>query len=401
MIMKTKHQSPKTFGLAISFVFILCALNILRRLTVLDETREEKTSAIDVPTYEEETPDNIQGGAMERAKFLEESYHYTLDNFLLKGVRQKPKPQSRFLLDFVVAGFAKCGTSSLNTLLASHPSIQETGNEEDHYFLREDNITIIHRLYEDLFLPTRNRTNRSKILKGFKCPHHIQSEKVLNLMAALYTNTKMIISVRHPVLWFQSYYNYRVTENETELLMGSPNELIGELKCSSCTSDKAPWLLSTAAGEFHRFLAALKKTPLSDPDELNLLKPFTKPRWNITGFPKNPNAVFFCALAQLEDKNESRSSVFRRDLQHFLHLDKGFSIIPHQKRKRDDIKSTAKINICKEQFLPVRNELMNIARNASLWLRNYFMRGDNVFFSSEDFLIDALMKWMVDPCIHT
>jgi hypothetical protein len=157
--------------------------------------------------------------------------------------------------------------------------------------------------------------------------------------------------------------------------------------------------LQTATGEFHRYLAAMKKTPLSDPVELTLLSPFWNRNWNISHLPRMPNPVFICEISQLDDKNETRRATFRKDFQNFLGLATEFPPIPHVrpgggKRLNQD----KRINICDEQFAPVRAELMNVARHASLWLRRYFMRSEDVYYSSGNYLDELLQRWMIDPC---
>lgn len=317
--------------------------------------------------------------------------------------RQAHTPQARFLVDYVVAGFPKCGTTALGTLLSNHPLIKDTANEE-HYIQKDTNATI-HDLYSSLFLPhNKEKTNlttttTTELVRGFRCPHHIQKMSGIRMLAEVFTETKVMVSVRHPILWFQSYYNYRMEWNDTHLLVGSPNDLIGNLE-GAFASDVSPWILQTATGEFHRYLSALKKTPMTDPEEIMLLSPFWDRNWNISTLPKTSNPIFLCEISQLGDKNATRQAQFRKDLQQFLGLASEF---PEIQKVRPGYSSKVynedkKINICDETFSPVREELMNVARHASIWLRKYFMQSEEVYYSSGEFLDESLQKWMDDPC---
>ena len=144
----------------------------------------------------------------------------------------------------------------------------------------------------------------------------------------------------------------------------------------------------------------MKKTPLADPEEIALLSPFRNRNWNISRVKRMPNPVFFSEMSQLSDKNETRRATFRKDLQDFLGLPTEFPPIPHVRPQGGDkgVNQDQRINICDHQYAPVRAELMNVARQASLWLRRYFMKSDSVYYSSGEYLDELLQKWMFDPC---
>ncbi|KAG7355028.1 sulfotransferase family protein [Nitzschia inconspicua] len=333
----------------------------------------------------------------ERLQLLGSGTVPTIDTFWIKEQR-KPTPKVRFLVDYVVAGFPKCGTTALGHWLSSHPLIKDTAEEEHHILMKDMNYTT-NRLYESLLLPWGTDENMTAVVRGFRCPHQLHTEWGIRMLSQVFTETKVIVSVRHPVWWFQSYYNYRLEQNETHLLKDLPNGLIGNLK-GNFASDKSPWILQTATGEFHRYLSAMKKTPMTDPEEITLLSPFWNRNWNITHLPRMPNPVFFSEISQLSDKNITRRALFRKDLQTFLGLPSEFPPIRHVRPQGTDsgLNQDKRINICDEKYAPVRAELMNVARHASLWLRKYFMESKSVYFSSGDFLDELLQKWMDDPC---
>jgi hypothetical protein len=44
---------------------------------------------------------------------------------------------------------------------------------------------------------------------GIKCPTGIKNTYQIETLMKLSSDTRLIIGVRHPVLWFESFYNYR------------------------------------------------------------------------------------------------------------------------------------------------------------------------------------------------
>jgi hypothetical protein len=57
-----------------------------------------------------------------------------------------------------------------------------------------------------------------------------------------------------------------------------------------------------------------------------------------------------------------------------------------------------KVDLCNNEYLPVRSELMRISGNASIWFRKYFLKSEDVFTSSREYLVKLLDDWMIDPC---
>lgn len=95
----------------------------------------------------------------------------TRSMFLVDG---HPTNSTRLLLDFVVAGFAKCGTTTLGTWFSKHPEINIQKNEQYHY------VGGIKRMVVSLFqsLPkSADLDPLHEIKKGFRSPHFIQTKK--------------------------------------------------------------------------------------------------------------------------------------------------------------------------------------------------------------------------------
>ena len=357
-----------------------------------------------------------------------------------------PLPPTKFLLDYVVAGFAKCGTTTLGHWLGNHPEVRSPTGEIYYYGLKTSRMMmeIFSLKKNSAKVPMSPSLNSSAVLGqqpqpqkhpidikkvGFRCPHHVQSPKGLMLLREPYfSEAKIIVSVRHPVIWFESYYNYRLEGGKAGLLKGAPNELIGHLKCKGCN---AMWILSTAKGAFHWYLSKLKKTPLNSQQERDLLQPFGKqqnqekrslqdgreedgdgqPKSGNNGTGSNSqssNKVFFIEIRQLGDSDPMRTQIFRNDMQEFLQLkqplDPMIKVLPGKPKKEDEKKTTVtaknftRLDICQDEYLPVRTELMYISRNASIWFRQYFMKSSDVYVSSPGYMVQLLEEWMTDPC---
>jgi len=103
-------------------------------------------------------------------------------------------------------------------------------------------------------------------LRGYENPHDIQWENSANFFRHSCPNTNLIVSLMHPVTWFESFYNYRIIHHEDWSIHGTPNELITPLP------GPKPVYITSANGAFHRFLAVLGKTPRGD-EEVELLNP--------------------------------------------------------------------------------------------------------------------------------
>jgi hypothetical protein len=121
-----------------------------------------------------------------------------------------------------------------------------------------------------------------------------------------------------------------------------------------------------------------------------------------------PNPVFLFEIQQLHTENTTLQHAFQRDISNFLGLpanDPLPSQPPHTKPGRADgdsaiqrARDAAKIDICRDEYIRIRHELMRQARTISVWLREVLLPTGRVAVSSpENF--DALLKdWMHDPC---
>jgi hypothetical protein len=54
--------------------------------------------------------------------------------------------------------------------------------------------------------------------------------------------------------------------------------------------------------------------------------------------------------------------------------------------------------ICEDRYRPLRRVLMDIAHQASEWIRTYFMQSPDVVISSPKYFNVLLLEWTENPC---
>lgn len=105
----------------------------------------------------------------------------------------------QWLLDFAIIGFPKTGTSTIMRWLAKHEEVQMY--EMEIQSLGKGNPPeLIRYLYD---LPPGSYYKR-----GFKDPRDVQSRPAMDALQRYWPKTKLIIGLRHPVKWFESWVSY-------------------------------------------------------------------------------------------------------------------------------------------------------------------------------------------------
>jgi hypothetical protein len=204
--------------------------------------------------------------------------------------------------------------------------------------------------------------------------------------AKYFPRTKLIVGIGHPVLWFESLYNFRVSNVPWKTMLPTSKLTKG---CPSGSQGVCAWRANV-----HDLLARLGKTPLSSPSELNLLSLSLKP------VQSNVGPVFLYDMSQLS-KDE-----FKKDLQIFLGLADDMPPLPNIDTSgrfthiaSGKLQSNSRlIDICNPEHDDIRSALMEKARRASVWIRSYFLKSDEVFVSNRQSLEASLLSWMCDPC---
>lgn len=127
-------------------------------------------------------------------------------------------------LDLIIVGFPKCGTSSIAHALQHHPGIAYLGpngtTDEDVFFQgRRGKAGYEVESYnaELAKAPCAQRTqSNASCLTFTKGPDYLY-DSVYVLRFALIPNVRILIGIREPISWLESFVNYRRFERETNL----------------------------------------------------------------------------------------------------------------------------------------------------------------------------------------
>lgn len=295
-------------------------------------------------------------------------------------------------IDFFIAGFPKCGTSTLVYTFKENEETEMPDTEycsigrrdRPHEFAIDGLKTMMKKEY------SKPSETGKRLLKGMKCPSSIRYIKSVERLEMLNSETKVIVGVRHPVLFFQSYFNYRVVEHHQQpKLRGEPvphpNTLIG--------GHEKGWRgVFTDLAKFEDGLMQMGKVALESDD----LRRLAEQRLI---FAPTRLRIFLYDVDQLSDPQKERAAQFRSSLQNFLTLNN--SIEPFEKRnslaKKGSFPNT--MNICDEEFKELRDILVMQGNKTQKWIREEFMKSEDVVIGGDEgHFLELIAEWGVDPC---
>ena len=298
----------------------------------------------------------------------------------------KPGANLRFLLDFAIVGFAKTGSTTLSRYLRALGVSMLS--EECCYLVVDKTAKLTRLVYQELSHDTSER----RMPRGLKCPQDLSSDLSLPNYERFFPNTKLIVGIRSPLSFFQSFYNFHAVNTPWKELL--PTEKLAK-RCVPGSLGICGWRAS-----FVDFLYKLGKTK-GTPVERKLLE------LNLNRV-KQVGDVFIYELGQLSDTNETRARQFRHDLGQFLGLEGEMPKIPHVNTLGrfdyiDAWKEEAharKIDICDDEHIHVRRVLQDKTERTSKWIREYLLLSNEVFVSSREYFTSILEGWMDDPCLQ-
>ena len=282
-----------------------------------------------------------------------------------------------FVLDFAIVGHSKTGTTTLMAWMSHHPQIL-IHPEEMHGLTKNRPVQFVQKLY--LFPPGR------QYIRGYKAPADLMNDAPRALLRQYFPRTKLIVGVRHPVKWFESYYNFKARKGYS---MPPPETLVGP---------DLPRMV-----RFHVNLGLMGKTNVSfDLDQQRLILPYLAEYGaNLTHLERMNNPIFLYDIAQPFDVNATRQEQFRNDLADYLALPLGGRLSEHLKpRKVIPENYHIAMEICDANYTNLRNELVEVGRAAAAWILDYFLPLPDVTVSSVDFFREQLLTWQFDPCDH-
>ena len=229
--------------------------------------------------------------------------------------------------------------------------------------------------------------------RGYKSPSDIYNKAVLRVMRDCFPETKLLIGIRHPVKWFESFYNYRVQNG----FVMPPAQFMEK----NCVSGQHGVCLERS--RFYFTLAKLGKTALNG-SELNVFEPYHR-NMLLSESPKYiPNPIFIYDTSQLNDENETRSQAFRRDLAKYLglsqelppplHYSPGHSLNETEQARRDSLK----IDICQPKYWKLRAALTRNGKKVELWIQTFLLQSKDVLISNPEHFLAILEDYKRDPC---
>lgn len=359
-----------------------------------------------------------------------------------------------YMIDFVVAGFPKCGTTYIQNKIL-YPSERLFVPHKEIHFLANDKYDEFRNEFSNTteLVPGSDKP----MLSGYKSPFELGHQKAMRNLVTLFPDVRMIISLRHPVLQFESLYNYKLRQNEK--LVKPPEEYIGICREGCDENDSSSSLSSggtfetivtrkrsqpcleevsfcTGNTNYHQYLSRLGLTPMNTQEELDLLDHHGMsihrfPSWQKTSIDNNPQSwirspgyrrgesshdngngrLFLMEIGQFDNRvNQTMTDELVADLEDFLGLDKGdIPLFPHREGEKPKIiyeyppgRENYKLNICLDRYKPLREALLENSRKASKWILEYLLDPSNrevVVVSNIETFTRMLEGWRIDPCL--
>ena len=313
-------------------------------------------------------------------------------------------------LDFMIAGHPKTGTTTLVANLANIAPMK----------VKDFCVSGMSPLLSYIFIkwprdfpeiqdqPDKYIPDQKLQMRGAKCPRFLADSKLLLGYGYAYPKTKLIIGMRHPVLWFTSFFNMGNVGDlysrmklcphyhDIDPITGEPNDVqkhdgevpevcLGECRCG------IPVCFHRA--RLHLPLARVGKTPLSSKEERDLLSPGDPDGGEnlFNGKLRNPIFVY--------EQTQMKEDTYWDEVAGFL----GLSHIPNAHYKSAHGKGHNK-TLCIEYYDEFRAEMMAHSYNVSVWLEEYFLpvgldpnRPDVVIANPESFRT-IIETYKHDPC---
>jgi hypothetical protein len=310
------------------------------------------------------------------------------------------------LIDFGVMGFEKSGTTFLlDTIFSKSKQVfmagAETGSEVQA--LHPDKVEELKAMFP-LESSLTTAEQGVPIRRGFKNPMVFMNRPWLENLQDNFPTTRFIVTVRHPILWFQSWYNYKLRTGNLSYRMPTPHETVGLCReaCrhkgpeGRCITVRSPGC--SGHSNFHQYLSRMGYTPMDTEDELSLLGHHQMRIFNFS-----QTSLFLTDLTQMDGQNTTVSDGLIRDMERFLDLEEYAlpNIEPYHPPSytwtKDRLEGS--IDICDDDYADIRAHLLETGRKAGEWIEHYFLESPHVIVSDRSDFIRRIRHWTVDPCI--
>jgi len=292
-------------------------------------------------------------------------------------------PDKQVGLDFFIIGFPKCGTSTLMSTfdINDETSILHMKDGTPEYSLHNAN----DQMMEQLFAELKGMDVSDQVKRGIKWPsgiHDVSAIKLLLKHNPPNKKTNLIVGLRHPVRWFESFYNFRrIQAEETD-----------SLPAESLTGSAAPWrAVHTDNARFEEYIVQLGNFDLTKNDLVSLAQNIRTKQ-----IIRTPYEVFFYDVEQLTDTDSERFSSFKNDMTSFLGLDSTLHF--NNENHVGGLDFNGKIDICADQFSNIREVLTSNGAISANWIKTNLANGVNIKWGGGGHFFDLVDDWGSDPC---
>jgi hypothetical protein len=280
-----------------------------------------------------------------------------------------------WLMSYAIIGVPRTATSDLSRWLDEHPEVLG---------LYEQVRSLYHRRPDELVTLLYNLPLGQNYKRGYRNPLDITVSHAVDYFREYWPSTGLIVGVRHPVRWFESWLNFRIRMLEKQGILANSTRQIP----LRYLQKGLPLQIF-----YHRHLALLGKTNISnDPKQMKLL---TAVRGrSFPDRPVTPNRVFLYDASQPFDSDSGRKALFWRDLQRFIGLTA--PLTPLKSRPSNNLHYA--IDICDCMYAALREDILEVGKAASEWITTYFIDHPDVTISSKERFREVLGTWDTDPC---
>lgn len=325
---------------------------------------------------------NTEEYRKERVKHFHSWYVGNKTKFLLPDA-DKNGP----ILDFAIVGQPKCGTTTVEMNLGKYAPMPVAD-------ICTPSAQTVYYSYKNW----PREFGYNKTMRGTKCPKFTDSNFVKDYSKHL-PRTKMIMGIRHPVSWFESFYNmmanskmtYRIAKNDPYNLM----KICTGASCANYCTYKQ--LVCLGRTRFHLALASLGKTNLTETERKLLAANDKDGGKNLVNF-KVRNPLF------LYEMNELREDYLWDGMANYLGMKGGIDNDQYGSSPGLHKSPQLRINICDEKFDRLRGMIMPYAYELSVWLQEYFIplakdeSRPDVTIAQPHLFEELIEKYKSDPC---
>ena len=315
-------------------------------------------------------------------------------------------------MDFLIAGHPKTGTTTLVANLAKVAPMKVKD------FCAPKPSTILHfvmdawpsRFPEIMDGPNQYLPDKSLMLVGSKCPQFIGNPELLSRFTVSHPRMKLIVGIRHPVEWLNSFIRMGHQGNLYRYMTICPHfrtidpisGLPGGMSSQAAQNDpdfekcinecRCGLPICFHRSRLHIGLARVGKTDLT-PQERNLLAPGDPDGGEnlFNSRAKNPIFVY--------DQTQMKEDSYWDELAAFL----GLNYIPNE-HYHSSHGQKSNSTLCSPFYDEFRSHMMEHSYNMSVWLEDYFLplgldpnRPDVVIANTTSFR-ELIQTYKSDPC---